>query len=245
MGSLGSLQDRDYCAFLFDKDGKVSRRVAGSIINPALGSGVSALIAPNGTLNTGELIRLVGGNFIDGRGLLSHIWTEVFDNGGDTDFVEGEMILETNTTANGRARVESADQARFITATFNISHQAMSMPDFDNTDVIRRWGCYDPTSVTENGVFYENDSGVFSVVRIKGGVEQERVDSTLFTNESNLKFDSDIHIYEIFYNAGTIFFMQDGLLLHRLSSLDSAAFETPHLMLGHDIENINGQQSGN
>ena len=245
MAVLGARKDNEFFTYFLDKNSNVAQRTGGSIINPSLGPGVAALVAPNGTLNTGELIRLVGGNFIDGRGLLTHIWTELFNNGGSTTFTDGEMILETNTTANGRARVESTDESRFITATFNLSHQAMSTPDETNTDVIRRWGCYDPTSSTENGIFFENDSGAFSVIRIKGGVEEQRVLSTSFDNESNLIFDGEIHIYEIFYNAGTIFFLQDGLLLHKLSSLDSAAFETPHLKVGHDIENINGNTTAN
>lgn len=205
------------------------------------------LITPNGQLNTGELVRLVGGNFIGGQPLLSHIWLTTFVNGGNVITVDGELNLNTGVDVNGVARLTTFRRARFITATFNLAHLAVSTPLFQNTDVIRRWGVYDPTtsSLGNNGIFFENNSGNYFLVRVKNGVEQERIPEANWNSLNPFLKDSNVSVFEIFYNSGTIFFFQNRKLLHKMFSVDSAAYNSPHLRAGAVVENINGNTTDN
>ena len=102
-------------------------------------------ISPSGTLETGELIRLTGGNFESGA-LLDNLWSTGVVGSGVVNVVTGELVLSTNTTADSEARVQAVNRARFITGTFNKAHMAISMPSPGNTDVIRRWGMFDPVN---------------------------------------------------------------------------------------------------
>ncbi len=228
-------------SFINDNANNVARRVVASLQNPDTES--PALIAPNGTLNVGDLIRLVGGNFISGRPLLTHIWTESFTGSGSTSTTDGELILSTGVVANSSSNVESFDTARFITATFNLTHQAVANLGNGNPDIDRIWGAVD-NSLTD-GVAFRNLSGVISVVRFKNSVLVEEVAEADFNGNTSYIKSDDVKIYEIFYNAGTIFFQQNGNLIHKMQSFDSAAFGTPHLKIGHMVTNINGNITDN
>ena len=214
-----------------------------SIQDPELG--VNSLVAPNGVLHVASLVRLVGDNFIDGKVLLPTIWSTSVANGGTITTVDGELNLNTNTAADGAVNVETLRPARFITGTFNISHQAISTPDVGNADVVRQFGCFDPTDGSNNGVYWENDSGAWTINRLKNGVVVETIASASFTNTADFISDGNIHIYEIMYNAGTIFFLQDRKFIHRISSLSSAAYGTAHLKCGHKLFNKNGNTVNN
>ncbi len=213
------------------------------------------LITPSGQLNTGELVRLVGGNFVAGQSLLPHTWTTNFVGSGSEITIEGEMNLNTGTTPNSAARLTTFRKARFITATFNLAHLAISTPLNQNPDTIRRWGVYDPTttSLGVDGIFFENNSGTYSIVRVKNSVEQERAvlvidgqgNQSGFSSPNPFFINDNVAVYEIFYNAGTIFFFQNRKLIHKMSSLDSAAYSTPHLRAGAIVENINGNTTDN
>lgn len=214
------------------------------------------LMAPAGALNVAELIRLVGGNFESGTfsGLIYSV-NEI--NGGTATIVLGEGVLATNTTADGAVQSNTINRARFITATFNIAHMAIQMENPNNPNVIRRWGMYDPVDpiFSGDGVYFENSSGELRVVQRKGGVDAIIADengtvaafngSDLAGTSNTWVKDSNVHIYELIYNAGQVLFMQDRKLIHMFTSLVSVAFETVHLRLGAECNNINGNTTPN
>jgi len=205
-------------------------------------TGSPLFIAPNGAINSGELIRLVGDNYVAGQPLLSHIWTEAFVGSGTSATTDGEYTLSTGTTANSEARVESFRRARFITATFNLAHLAVATPNQANADVVRRWGCFDPNGTDgTDGIYFENDSGTYTIKRVKNGVLQETVAEASFSENAvnPLVKNDNVAVYEILYNAGTIFFYQNRKLLHKMSSLDAAAYGTPHLRVQNYILFLN------
>lgn len=211
-----------------------------------------AAIAPSGTLETGEIIRLIGGNF-EGAVLPTVIWTTQSINGGTVTIVNGEMLLQTNTTADGEARVQTVNRAEFVTATFNKGHLAFGFGNFSAANVICEFGMFDPINqiISGDGVFFRNVSGEIKIVRRTGGVDIV-VDFGDFngvteTNNPDNVFikDNNIHVYEIVYNAGRIDFLQDRRLIHRMTSLASVAYETVHLTLGATIKNINGNTANN
>lgn len=203
-------------------------------------------ISPSGALEIGELIRLVGGNFESGA-LQSNIWDIDEVNGGTATSVTGEAVLSTNTTADGAASIQSVRRARFITATFNKAHHAIQMENPTNTDVIRRWGMYDPINnfASGDGVFWENDSGTYTLKRRKAGSIAETVSEGSFNGTTALVKDGNVHIYEIVYNAGSALFFQDRGLIHRMSFVDAVGYETVHLSLGAECINTNSNTTNN
>ena len=237
------VRDLDHNSFLRNAKGNVARRGSSSILNELTGG--TALVDPNGTQVVAELVRLVGGNFVSGQPLLPHIWSQQLDNGGNIAIVDGELNLNTNGIADGRARIQSFRMARFITATFNIAHLAVAMPSSGATDVSRTWGCFDPIAGSPDGVYFQNLSGVISLKRVKAGAIEDDVALADFNGDADFVLNDNIHIYEIMYNAGTIFFLQDKKLIHRMSSPASSAYSTPHLRAGADIENLNGNTTNN
>lgn len=217
-------------------------------------SGSVVAIAPSGTFEVGELIRLIGGNFESGA-LPGVTWDTNEVNGGTVTAVTGELVLATNTTANGAAEVQSVNRAEFTTATFNKAHLAFGLDDFAATDFIAEWGMFDPItpitpSTSGDGVLFRVEDGAVSLVRRKAGVDDEVVAEADFngnTTESGEMFikDENIHVYEMVYNAGRIDFYQDRRLLHRMISVDAVAYETVHLTLGARAENLNGNTTNN
>lgn len=214
-----------------------------SIIDPQTVAPV--LITPTGSLQVAEIIRLVGGNFENGA-LLPALWTAVEVNGGTALQIQGEVVLDTNAQVDASALVESSRRARFVTATYNISHQGVRIEPFDaGPNNVRRWGVYDPSGINgDNGIFFEVINNEIFVVRRRGGVDVapdgERVSESNFNGGNTFVKDNNIHIYEIIYNAGSILFMQDRKLIHRMFALQTVGFNTTHLPIGHENTNING-----
>jgi hypothetical protein len=216
-------------------------------------TGAESLIAPNGVLHIAQLVRLVGDNFRDGQPLLDTVWRQADVGSGTVMNVDGEMTLITGTSANGETLVDSFRRARFLTGTFNMTHQAMSCPDWEATDVVREWGCIDyyngvgASASPQNGVVWRNDSGNWYVARYKNGIEVETIAEASFNNTTTNPFikNDSIHIYEIMYNAGVMFFLQDRKLVHTMASTTSAAYGTTHLRCGQRIFNKNGNTVDN
>lgn len=209
--------------------------------------GAPVFMGPNGVLNAEGIVRLIGDNFVEGNLLLTEQWNFTATNGGTQSVVDGELILATNGTANGKFTFETRKQASFVTATFNFSHLAIAMPNPDNTDVIREWGVFDPDSGSNDGVTFRNVSGTMFLRRYKNGTVIEDVTEASWNGVGKDRFtlDNKIKIYEIYYNAGTIFFVINGALVHKMSAPTSAAYGTPHLKAGGLIENINGNTTAN
>lgn len=227
---------------------KVSAELTGSGINQFLIDPQTlseSFVSPAGPLEISPLVRLVGDNFITGKPLLPTLWNTDTINGGDITTVDGELSLNTNTAADGEVLIETKRIARFITGTFNLSHHAISLPNFSATDCVREWGCYDPAATSLNGVLMRNTSGVLSLVRLKNGLEDDVVAEGSFNGTSTIVKNDNIHIYEFLYNAGKIFILQDRKLIHTMGSPSSAAYGTPHLRCGVKVCNINGNTTAN
>ena len=208
-------------------------------------------LSPSGTFEVGELIRLVGGNFESGT-LLSNIWLENSSGAGSAEAILGELVLDTDTTPNGFAEVQSARRARFVTATFNKAHLGVTMPDFNAADCIREVGMFDPVQniLSGDGIFLRNNGGNVSIVQRKGGVEVAEINEAnwnghLDPNGNRFTKTEGIFLIEIVYNAGAVLFYQNRRLLHRFGFGDSIGYETVHLPVAARVENINGNTTQN
>jgi hypothetical protein len=236
---VGKNPQGDYTNVLIDQAGAFGTHLT----DPQ--TSAESRVAPNGPLEVAALVRLVGDNFITGEPLLPTIWNTSETNGSDITVTDGELDLNTNTSANGEVAIETKRLARFITGTFNLSHHAIALPTFSAPDCVREWGCYDPASGSNNGVLLRNDSGALTIIRIKNGVEEAVIPEGSFNGPSTVVKDDNIHIYEFMYNAGKIYVLQDRKLIHTLGSPNSAAYGSPHLKCGVRIYNKNGNTTNN
>lgn len=231
-----SQNDRNYRSF------EVGRRFRGYDLQ----TGAEWAIAPTGTLEVGELIRLIGGNF--DRGPLPPVqWQTGITGTGTVAQIDGELILSTGVTPDSTANIQSINRSEFVTATFNKAHLAFEMEDFLAPDVIREFGLFEPVTplILGDGVFFRNNSGSIQTVRRRGGVDVEIVDEVDFNGGNDFIKDNSIHVYEIVYNAGSALFFQDRKLITIIGSPESVAYDHVHLYLGASIQNINGNTTDN
>jgi hypothetical protein len=236
---VGKNPQGDYENILIDNSGTIGTHLT----DPQ--TSAESFVSPAGPLIVSELVRLVGDNFITSMPLLPTIWNTDLVNGGTITTPDGELSLNTGTSADGEVTIETKRIARFITGTFNISHHAIALPDFSAANCTREWGCYDPVAGNNNGVFMRNTDGNITICRMKNGVVEALVTEGSFNGNSPLVKNDNIHIYEFMYNAGKIFVLQDRKLIHTMGSPVSAAYGTPHLKCGVKICNTNGNTTDN
>lgn len=192
------------------KNGLAKVVISDSIMNTR-----SVGVSPNRALEVSSQVRLIGTAF-DGSTLDANFWTETVTNGG-TVVVNGEAELETNTTANGTAKIVTTNKARFLVGTpmaFRTVCEWNSVGDADN---LRRIGCYD----TDNGYFFQLDGTTFSIgtrTKSSGSAVDTLVNSGSF-NGDETTFDPSTtrHKCQIQYTARAVYFLIDGALIHKVS----------------------------
>ena len=191
-----------------------------------------AHISSTNTLNVNTTVRLVGTNF-DGTTKDTNFWTETVANGG-TVTQNGEIKLETNTTADGSATYESVRRARFVVSS---ALTFIGIFKFNDTvveaDNVRRCGAYDD----DNGFFFELDSSVFSVGS-RSATADTLVSSGSFNGDYGSTFVLDSAKYynlSIEYAPLGAFYYVNGKLLHQ----SVGGHLTRVLTLPIRIENIN------
>lgn len=207
--------------------------------------GSDSLITPDGMIATAQVIRLVGDNFNNGQTLLSHHWNIVNSNGGTASVIDTELVLQTNTAANGSSSIQTFRNARFISNTHNMSHQHIRCPNHANNNAIRRWGVYNPNDATRNGIYFENNSGNISIVRVRNSIIQETIPSNNFLGPFPFILDSTSHEYNIMYDTTGIHFFQDRLLVHSIHADGGALLGTSHLKTFISVQNTNGNTVNN
>lgn len=184
-------------------------------INDSIITGRSVGVSPNRNLQTASAFRLVGTAF-DGDTLDTNFWTSTVTNGG-TVTIGGEAELETNTTANGTAKLESVRKGRFIVGTpmeFKTTLEWKTVGDADN---LRRIGCYD----SQNGFFVQLDGTTFSI-----GTRTYATGSAVDTLVNSGSFNGAVSTYApgttrhkclIQYTARAVYLIIDGVYIHKVS----------------------------
>lgn len=204
-------------------------------------TGDRQIVIPGGLNPVVEIFRLIGDNFDPGV-LLPHIWTIQELNGGTASTISspGQLIMSTNTTANGRVTVQSTRRARFIIGSLNLLKQSVATPNLTAIDTIRRWGCFDPENIVGNGAFFQLQDGNYSVIIRDTGVDTLITEAN-FNGGNVLTKDVNAHFYNIFFSRGLIEFFQDFNLIHKTLLGNTLGFSDPHCRIGQEIENINGK----
>jgi hypothetical protein len=178
-------------------------------------------VSPTNSLNVntdvrlvGTDVRLVGTNF-DGTVKDINFWTETVTNGG-TVTKNGEIVLNTNTTANGTAKYVSIERARFVIGSGLKFQGFFSFFTAGDTDNIRRCGAYD----ANEGFFFELDGTTFSV-GTRTGTSDTLVSSGSFNGTYGDTFaplSGEVYYkLEIEWTPGGVFFYVNSKLLHSIA----------------------------
>jgi hypothetical protein len=182
-------------------------------------------------LRTYEPTVLVGASF-EGTTLDTNFWTATVANGG-TVTQDGEALLETNTTANGTAQLDSVRKARKIPGTVNQFRAVGHFETDPQANNVRTLGVYDD----DNGAFFKLDGTTLKVVTRKGGVDTEVSSGSFNGDVSSITPDTEIHRWAITYTAVAAKFWYDSDLVHTVSSTSEPWTES--LTEGIRLENNN------
>lgn len=201
-------------------------------------TGSAANVSAYGSLQTADLVRLIGGTF-EGATLSSVRWDSVLLNGGTVPQSGGVVTVSTNTTADGAASFYSDHVARFLAGSPNRFATHLRLTDTGVANNVRRWGAFDAS----NGLFFELNGTAFRVVSRKAGVDTA-VPSGSFNGAQPI-IDTNNHRWTIMYEpSGARFYQSDAdgneVLLHHMTFATSLGVGTMHLKIGHQSVNSSG-----
>jgi len=208
-----------------------------------------AIVDLNGALKTGEAIILTGDKFT-GATLNPGQWLTDGVGTGAVSGIPGSQRLSTGTTANSEIRLQSVRPARFMISQFNIAHfgNQFNPAILADPNTVIRFGVFDPidpsgsgANASRNGSFMEYSNLTWFIVAIKNGVETHREEAADWNGVSVGAFNPapDLSVYEMQYNAGTLFYFQGPNFIHRVSTSETYA-ATYDFPVGFEVLNVNG-----
>lgn len=202
-------------------------------------------ITPTGAMTAAFTSRLVGTNF-DGSTKDPRFWVDTPLNGG-TATQGGEILLETNTTANGSIRYQSVRYARFVIGAPNRLLVFSKMESAPIADNIRRIGVYDgATGVSGNGFFFQLNGLTFGIGTRKAGTDLI-VENGNFNGNYGTAWTptlNKVNKLEIEYGEFGAYWYVNNRLLHSIE-LTSAVLSrlVNNLTLPVTMENVNSNDN--
>jgi hypothetical protein len=212
-------------------------------------TGARGIVDNNGAQKVGTA-KILAGDVFGSISPGTQIWQFDTTGSGANVTQAGNERLETGTTANSSQRMQTNKKARFMLSQFNIFHGGIGLPNLTNPDYYVRFGAFNPIG-TSNGVYFEVLGGAtpqWNVVTVKNGVATA-VPQGSWTGAGAGSFNPNpgLAVYEIIYNAGSVFFFQGPNLLHvqTVANLGQTYASSYHFNVGVEIENINGNTTNN
>ena len=216
----------------------------------------STRVSPAQSLKVANQTNLVGAAF-DSSPLNSTQWEQNFIGSGVINNADGEISIETGTTANSFMSLKTVDIARFIPANFNVSHTAIQLPQMTTLPALGintvYWGPFVPDPVSGLPL----DGALFKVVRQAGSGGQvwyaETYKSGIMTNstvssswnnsegltyfDANVKDSVNTNVFEIEYNAGLVVWRSNNRTLNTVATLNTPYSDGVNLPV--TISNVN------
>jgi hypothetical protein len=200
--------------------------------------GTKQYIAPNGELVALPLYKLVGDSFATAS-LDPNMWSSTLVAGGTAAITGGELVISTNTTANGSAIVESVSVARFIGLGPNKFRSLVRFAVINAPNNTRDWGV-DNVTMTD-GALFRIVNGAFYVLTKKNSVETVISNGT-FNGQYGTTYtiDNDYHNYEVIFQPRQVVFTIDDKILHTARTTSSPWSNTLHLHAHFQNTNTGG-----
>lgn len=194
---------------------------------------VSALFDPFRNLVVAEKTRLIGGNSevpLDTRRWITSVFS------GTILSSSGLFTLNTNGNVNASASIETTKKARFLSGMTNIYLAGIRLGDTGVVNNIRRFGAYD----SNNGAFFELSGTTINCVSRFTGSDTR---FSILNGSSSFTKDTNFHVYEIIYAAGSAHFYQDRRLIHSITTPNSSIFNSMHVKAKAENFNSNGSSA--
>ncbi len=199
-------------------------------------------VNPTNEIAISPVYRLVGTNF-DGSTKDSNFWTDGSLRDGTVTQANGEINLQTNTTANGLALYRSVRKGRFVAGSAMIVEGAFSWKTALTAGNTRRFGAYtlDESLDVEDGFFFQTSGTTTSLGYARDG-SVTLIDSVSFNGNLGLSWAVTADTYyklSIEYSPMGAFWYVDNKLLHKIKTGHPSAYMT----LPITIENENTASS--
>lgn len=209
-------------------------------------TGSRQIIDLNGSAKVAQAIILVGDKFGGfAPNALQWDFTDLVGSGSSIE-LDGTQRIETGTTADSEMRFQSQKRARFMISQFNIFHGGVEVNNISDTQCERRFGAFDPINASQNGCYFALIDGGWNVGYSKSGVETLIPEAGWNgTNKSLFNAAPDLSVYEIQYNAGSIFFFQGGNFLHVVKGLPSPYAALYDFHASCEVKNTDGNTTNN
>lgn len=187
---------------------------------------------PMGEVRAISPFRLVGSSFI-GTTLDTNFWSPTVTNGGTVTQASGQVLLQTNTTANGTTKLSSIRRARYIGGAALRFRTSIQLTDGETgtANNIRRWGAYD----TNDGAFFELNGTTLNIVTRKATTDVPVASGSW--NGASFTMDLNVHTYEIYWTNSSVWFVIDDNVVHKVTA--STATWSSTVSLPITVENIN------
>jgi hypothetical protein len=184
------------------------------------GYGFQAENTPTGEMRTVQPIKLVGANFI-GTTVDTNFWTVTNTNGGTTTQAGGQIILQTNLTANGATAVTSVRRGRYSAGSSMRYRAVIQVGDTGVANNKRRWGIADWATLPTitDGAYFQLNGTTFGIATMRGGAET-LVTSGSFNGELGSVYilDTNVHTFEIYWTNSKVYFVVSDRILHTVSA---------------------------
>jgi len=225
-----------------DKDGYLKTSVK------SLSDGYGFIVenTPIGEQRTVIPTRLVGAAF-DGTTVDPNFWAVTNLNSGTTTQANSQIVLATNTTANGTTILNSTRRARYTSAS-SMTYRSIIQLSTGVTNNKRRWGiAYGSTMPTiTDGAYFQLNGSTFSVVVNKGGSETI-INSGSFNGNIGAVYSpgTSVITYEIYWTNSSVWFVVGDELLHKISASTFTWSATMNHYIYMDNVNSSGITSNN
>ena len=176
--------------------------------------------SPSSALQVAEPYRLVGTTF--GTAIDLNFWTPVTSGAAATSTVaNGRAIVNSGTASGGYAKFTSVRAARFI---IDQPHKFRAVIRTSNVTIANTYRAWGPVSLSaavapQNGAFFSIDGGgVLSINTVTATTVTTVASGSFNGGVASFTLDTNQHIYDIFYSIAGVWFVIDGVLIHKVIS---------------------------
>lgn len=203
--------------------------------------GFEAENTPFNELRIAQCVKLAGTVFI-GNTLDTNFVAQTVLNGGTVTQTGGQMLVQTNTTANGYAQAYTQRRGRFVAGASNMAKLVIQLGDAGGANNVRRWGIgdLDATQNVTDGAFYSINGTTFAVNTLRGSTLTTVNSGSFNGHVTSYTLDTNEHVYEIYYSPYRVYFTIDGALIHTVNATAAPWTNTVTLYAGMDNRNSGG-----
>lgn len=215
--------------------------------------GKDAIVSPMQALKVATSTRLVGTIF-NGTTIDPNFWTATPSSPGATGSVTqtgGEIILDPSGGNNNTASLVSVRSARYVAANTNFYRAVVRLPAWTTAagkTTTAKWG---PWDLANDGYYFEAvqtngaTTPTLQLRSIRGTTVADAI--TSFNGElgSSYTLDNNVHTYEVYWTNSTVWYLIDGVLLHKTSASTATLTATTNLKVGASVANSGTHATAN